>query len=121
MSIYKRGQSRRNMLRRNYRDRADVYKATITPGSHGQGVPSYPSTPNISQMKCALQVSWGQERKLQDKVTEEVTHILICDPQTIAVNAKDKLVIDGVTYEIKTVDTASFKDIYWELHLLLIV
>ena len=121
MNIHGREQARKNAMSRNYRDRADVYKVTNTKGSFGQGVPSYSETPDIENMPCALQASWGQERKLQSKVAVEVIHILYCDPQDTAIDAQDKIVIDGVTYEIKMVDTASFKGIYWELHLLLIV
>jgi len=107
-------------IERSYRDKADVYKKTNITGSFGQGKPTYPATPDISQMHCSLQKLWGQERKLQDKVAEESTYILYCGPQTVKFSAKDKLVIDGITYEIKVIDTETFKDIYWEVHLLVV-
>jgi hypothetical protein len=121
MSLYGRISQRKAALSRAYRDRADVYKATYSSGSYGQGTATYPSTPSISQAKCALQGLWGQERKLQNRVAEQGTYILYMEPQSQPINAGDRLKIDNVWYEIEVCDMESFKDIYWEIHCLLVV
>lgn len=84
------------------RQRADIYRPTIDAPTGPEPVPSWSDTPTYSGAKCLLQTLQVKE---QDKETGAVvsTHTAFFEYGTDVLE-KDRVVVDGVTYDVQGVD-----------------
>jgi len=116
--MFDREEQQKEVVARTFRDTCDLHQPVVTIGDAGQIVETWSGVATKSDIKCSLQGNWGYERKIQEQVKENYEYFIYIEWTTEVITAKDRIVVDGITYEIKTVDRESFKNVYQELKLL---
>ena len=119
MSLFDRKERQKEMVARTFRDTCDLYQPVVTKGDAGENIETFGNATK-SDIKCACQGNWGYERKIQNQVKENYEYYLYMEWTTEVINAKDHIVVNDVTYEVKTIDRESFKDVYQEVKLLML-
>lgn len=90
---------------------ADVERVTLTPDDYGSQTESWAAL--IEDLECVMSAVSGREVEKYRKLQVEASHRLLCKPQETAVTEKDRIVKDGVNYDILWIGKAGL----WEMAL----
>ena len=89
----------------------NIERVTLTPDDYGSQTERWAAL--ITGMECIFSAVSGREVERFRKLEAEASHRLLCKPQGTVITEKDRVVRDGVNYDILWVGKAGL----WEFAL----